>query len=75
MNKLKRYQQITNLQIIFLILEVVRLANNLQEIVSHFFMELEPTSAFFHSSGKVPLSKNDLKVISRGLLIDGPQYS
>ena len=37
-----------------------------------FFLWTGTTIAFFHSSGKVSLSKHDLKIISRGLHIDGP---
>ena len=56
----------TQVQIFFHISEEVGLASSLLEIVCHFLWSVT-TFDFFHSSGKIPLSKHHLKIISRGL--------
>ena len=69
-NQTSRY--IKDVQIFFRILEEVISTNWLLQIVYYFFLWTGTTFSFFLSSGKIPLSKHDLKITSRGLHIDSP---
>ena len=62
---------IKDVQIFSDISKEVRSADSLLEIVC-YFLWTGTTLAFFHSSRKIPLYKHDLKIIPRGLHIDGP---
>ena len=72
-NQTSRY--IKDVQIFFRILEEVISTNWLLQIVYYFFLWTGTTFSFFLSSGKIPLSKHDLKITSRGLHIDSPHIS
>ena len=63
---------ITDVQVFSHISGVVRLACTLLETVCHFFHEVQ--HLFFHSSGKIPRSKHDLKIFQRCYMFMGHKF-